>query len=108
MWSDATEALLSRGVHPLSVDRRVRAMHSVFYAHAVTYDLACLGSDADLAYAVGRNLYADRYGSAETLARGVEYVRLQLRALDCQDPVRLSQGIVEFAGPGQAGREPRV
>lgn len=112
MFADMDESLREMGVGDLSVGKRVKQMAKAFRGRVAAYDTGLdAGDGADLAAALGRNLYRSADVDAATLAAMSAYVRHLAAALDAEPLDALVDGTVGFAplaGGSDEGADPHV
>ena len=97
LFADLDSSLREMGVGDLGVGKRIKAMGQAFYGRTTAYDKALQGDDADLAEAIGRNLYGTAQPNPAQLAAMVVYTRAQAAWLTGLALADIQAGKVRFA-----------
>lgn len=105
LFADLDIALREIGVGDMGIGKRVKTFAKNLYGRIAAYDSGLVASDADLAAALHRNLFAgDATVPEATVAAVAAYVRGVAAQLAAQDGSDLLAGRVDF-GPLPADRD---
>ena len=96
MFQNFDDSLRELGVGDMSIGRKIRALAENFYGRVAAYEdaLSPNAPKADLATALGRNIFEDE--NADSASGLADYVRETAVLIDAQPVSRIVGGIVRF------------